>query len=471
MKRKWQLLISLIILCLVLSILFLSCNFSPRTQAIELDGAVFILLDTVRADHLSCYGYSRETSPNLSQLAKEGVLFEQTVSYSPWTLPSVANIFSSKQLTQDIFNQRLNQSVVESITKAGYATAAFTEGGYVSRHFGFDLGFSEYSEGKGKVHIQSSNSIDNEHAGGIEKTFQMAQKWLSDNRHKKFFLFIHTYEPHIPYTRRTFTKGLDPGKIKPNFFDEQLPLIRQGKMALSKPELQYLEALYDGGILESDRHVGSFMAFLEKIGLRDSTLVVVTSDHGEEFGEHYPANSADHGHSHHDNQLMVPLIIYNPCKTYPALKIPHQVRLMDVMPTVAELLNVPIEYTTNGKSLLPLMKREENTGRTAYGAVVKAGPKRSFLRHLGYKYIIVTGPEIKSNYAPPKPPPPPYQLYDLQTDPSEQVNIALAEQDITMQMQKILFNIFTNSEEDTFTIPDVLDDKLRDRLKSLGYLP
>ena len=155
---------------------------------------------------------------------------------------------------------------------------------------------------------------------GLKKTFQMAQKWLSDNKHKKFFLFIHTYEPHLPYTRRTFTEGLDPGKITSNFFNEQLPLIRQGKLALSKPELHYLEALYDGGILESDRHVGSFMAFLEKIGLRDSTLVVVTSDHGEEFGEHYPANIADHGHSHHDNQLMVPLIICNPSQNLPGTK-------------------------------------------------------------------------------------------------------------------------------------------------------
>ena len=135
MKRKWQFLITFILLLLVSSILFLRFTFFSRTPDTELTGAVFILLDTVRADHLSCYGYSRETSPNLSQLAQEGVLFEQTVSYSPWTLPSVANIFSSSQLTQDIFDERLKQSVVESISQSGYATAAFTEGGYLSRSF------------------------------------------------------------------------------------------------------------------------------------------------------------------------------------------------------------------------------------------------------------------------------------------------------------------------------------------------
>ena len=78
-------------------------------------------------------------------------------------------------------------------------------------HFGFDLGFSEYYEGKAKVQIELNNSLDGHYVGGIEKTFQMAKEWLSENRHKKFFLFIHTYEPHIPYTRRTFTEGLDPG--------------------------------------------------------------------------------------------------------------------------------------------------------------------------------------------------------------------------------------------------------------------
>ena len=471
MKRKWQFLIIVILPLLLISILFLRHKFFSGTQANELTGAVFILLDTVRADHLSCYGYSRETSPNLSQLAQEGVLFEQTISYSPWTLPSVANIFSSKQLTKDIFDKRLKQSVVESISQSGYATAAFTEGGYLSRYFGFDLGFSEYYEGKGKVGIQLNNSPDAHYVGGIEKTFQMAQEWLSENRHEKFFLFIHTYEPHSPYTRRTFTEGLDAGKIGRNFFNEQIFQVRQGKMILSKPDINYLEGLYDGGILESDRHVGSFMTFLEQIGVRDRTLVVVTSDHGEAFGEHYPANIADHGHSHHDNQLLVPLIISNPCQTYPVKTVPHQVRLMDVMPTVAELLNVPIEFTTNGKSLLPLMKDEEQAGRMAYGAIIKAGPKRIFLRHLGYKYIMVVGPATKNSYTPPKPPPPTHQLYDLQTDQSEQVNHAYTEKNIAGQMQKILFNVFTNAEGDNFTIPDVVDDKLRDRLKALGYLP
>ena len=131
----------------------------------------------------------------------------------------------------------------------------------------------------------------------------------------------------------------------------------------------------------------------------------------------------------------------------------------------------PFHITINGKSLLPMMEGKEHTGRMAYGAVVKAGPKRIFLRHLGYKYIMVVGPPTKNNYTPPKPPPPTHQLYDLHTDPSEQVNLASTEKQIAIQMQKILFTIFTSSEGDNFTIPDVIDDKLRDRLKALGYLP
>ena len=168
---------------------------------------------------------------------------------------------------------------------------------------------------------------------------------------------------------------------------------------------------------------------------------------------------------------MVPLIIYNPSQTYPVKTVSHQVRLMDVMPTVAELLNVPIAFTTNGKSLLPLMQDEEHAGRMAYGEIVKAGPERLFLRHLGYKYIMVVGPATKNSYTPPKPPPPTHQLYDLQTDQSEQVNLAITEKQIAVQMQKNLFNVFKNSDGDNFTLPDVIDEKLRDRLKALGYLP
>jgi arylsulfatase A-like enzyme len=466
MKRERTFLTAVVLIAVLVTLFFLIYKISSRRQASELSGAVLILLDTVRADHLSCYGYSRETSPNISQLAQEGVLFEQTVSFSPWTLPSVVNIFSSSRPTRHVFDKRLKQSVVESISNAGYASTAFTEGGYVSRHYGFDLGFLEYFEEEGKIQfINSEKPFNADFTGGIKKTFSMAKEWLTRHRDEKFFLFIHTYEPHAPYTRRTFTEGLEAGKAGMNFFN----LARNGKLSLNKQELKYLEALYDGGILESDRHVGSFMTFLEKIGLRDRTLVVVTSDHGEELGEHYYSNIADHGHSHHDNQVMVPLIIYNPCETYPVKRVSHQVRLMDVMPTIAEILNAPIDFTTTGVSLLPLMRSEEHAGRTAYGGEIKAGPKRIFLRYLGYKYIKVVGPP-SGRYSPPSPPPPIYQLYDLQVDQWEQTNLANTEPLIVNQMQKILSRILSSSERDDFTIPEVINDKLRERLKSLGYL-
>jgi arylsulfatase A-like enzyme len=431
----------------------------PRKQTLGLQGAVLILLDTVRADHLSCYGYSRETSPNLSRLSQEGVLFQQTVSYAPWTLPSVANILSGSRISEHVFNKTLKQSVVESISKAGYTTAAFTEGGYVSSRYGFDLGCLEHSEEEGAVQFVSSEKPrDPNFAGGIEKTFSMAKKWLTEHRDEKFFLFIHTYEPHIPYERRTGT----------NFTLETLLLLRNGKLSFNDQELEYLEALYDGGILESDRHVGAFLAFLKKVGLRDRTLVVVTSDHGEDLGDHYRSNCGDHGHSLHDNQLLVPLIIHNPCSTYSVKKVTHQIRLMDVMPTIAEILNAPIDFTTTGKSLLPLMHGEENAGRFANGGYNRAGPKRMFLRYLGYKYIKVVGPP-SGKYPPLKPLPPTHQLYDLKADLKEQINLAQTEPLIAREIQDNLARIL-GSKQDTFTIPEVINDTLRERLKSLGYL-
>ena len=116
MKIKW-LVLSAVIVLIMLALLSRRDKIFPRKQTVGLQGAVLILLDTVRADHLSCYGYSRETSPNLSRLAQEGVLFEQTVSYAPWTLPSVANILSGSQLSDRVFNKTLKQFRIRKIRK------------------------------------------------------------------------------------------------------------------------------------------------------------------------------------------------------------------------------------------------------------------------------------------------------------------------------------------------------------------
>ncbi len=440
----------------------------------ELQGAVLIVLDTLRADHLSCYGYERETAPALSKLAGEGVLFEKTVSFAPWTLPSVVNLFSGCPPTAEVFDQNnggLKLSFVESIRKAGFTTAAVTEGGLVSRFYGIDRGFSDYHEEEGQSDPRGTGSPrDPRPSGGIEKTFRLAREWIEKHRNEKFFLFIHTYEPHTPYDRRSFTHGMSPGRVGDVFTVDRIPQFNKECDAFNDAELRYLQALYDGGVLESDRHVASFLDCLEELGLKDRTLVVVTSDHGEELGEHYPGHSGSHGHSLRENQVRVPLIIRNPRESYPVKKVALQSRLMDVMPTIAEILGVTHEQAFKGASLLPMMRGEETTHRVAFGGATSNGPQRIFVRWLGYKYIKVVGPPPKGR-PPLMPTPSRVQLYDLQADPLEENNLAKAKPEIVRRMEEVFNSMMESDTVRNIDLnSDEMDDELRERLKSLGYI-
>lgn len=440
----------------------------------ELQGTVLILLDTLRADHLSCYGYERETTPVLSRLAEDGVLFERVVSFAPWTLPSVVNLLSGCPPTPEVFDQNnggLKRSFIESIREAGYSTAAVTEGGLVSSFYGMDRGFSDYHEEEGELDLKGSALPGKSGAGGgIENTFRLARKWLKEHKKEKFFLFIHTYEPHTPYTRRTFAGGMDPGRVGRIFTVDRIPQFNKECDAFNEEELRYLRALYDGGVLESDRHVGAFLDFLEEIGVRDRTLIVVTSDHGEELGEHYPGHSGSHGHSLRDDQVRVPLIIQNPLEPYRVKKVALQARLMDVLPTVAEILDIPDVPPSTGSSLVPMMRGEEKSHRAAYGGATSNGPQRIFVRWLGYKFIRIVGPPPKGR-PPLKPPPPKIQLYDLRTDPLEEINLAAREPEIVRRMQEVFDS---SKEREAGRVIDMnaeeMDDKLRERLRSLGYI-
>ncbi len=266
----------------------------------------------------------------------------------------------------------------------------------------------------------------------------------------------------------TFTEGLNPGKVGGPLTLERLPPIRAGELILDDIDVAYIEALYDGGVAESDRHVGEFVDYLEELGLRDKTLLVVTSDHGEELGAHYRAHTADHGHALLDEQVLVPLIIVNPCEKYAVKRIPHQVRLCDVMPTVADILDVPAAPGFEGASLLPLMRGEESKGRIADGGATKTGPPRIFLRWLDYKYIRCIS--VGGRDQPLTPLPPAVQLYNLRGDEGEMINLAREKPEILRRMQKTLDSVLSaGSRGEAFVLPDEIDETLRERLESLGY--
>ena len=435
----------------------------------ELQGAVLILLDTVRADHLSCYGYRRPTSPNIDALAQKGVMFKQVVSCSPWTLPSVAALLAG-EYPERVFTKQLSRSLVERFHQKNISTAAFTEGGYVSRVFGFNRGFHYYKEEEGTVQLlKPGKSRDPSPRGGIENTFSLARQWLLKHKDERFFLFIHTYEPHTPYTNHDFTSGMDPGTVGSVFNTSFMKSLRSRQQVLNDNEVEYIKALYDGDILNSDRHVGEFLSFLEDLRLSDRTLIVVTSDHGEELNDHYPAYTGTHWHSLRDPLLLVPLILYDPLHSYAARKVSAQVRLIDVMPTIAELLGVSIEKPIDGISLLPIMKGTNTEDRVALAGQTRSGPLRSAIRHLGFKYITTTGQGKSQGKLDPLPPP--HQLYDLSDDPGERENLVEKKPKLAEQMHQLLQDRDTNlPQQFEPEISQKSNPVLFERLKSLGYI-
>ena len=446
------------------------CGSRAERQPDELQGALVIVLDTLRADHLSCYGYERPTTPNIDALAARGVRFERVLSCAPWTKPSLFAILAGEYPSRVTgAGSKLTRSLVETLEHAGVRTAAVTEGGYFSRAFGMDLGFDDYVEEEGSVQILADGEAQDPNApGGIARTFRRAEQWLSELADERFFLVVHTYEPHSPYVNRDFAADLDRGRVGREVTIDLLNSVRRGQFELTDVEQDYITALYDGDILNSDRYVGRLLAHLAEIGLDNRTLVVVTSDHGEELADHYAAHIGGHGHSLRNSLLHVPLVIFDPLRDSGGTVVGTRVRTLDIMPTVLDLLDVPAGRATDGVSLVPMFSGAPAEELQAFAAWTRLGPLRACVTHGNYKYIATLAPS-RPEY-PMQGPPPPQQLYDLAADPHEQHNLVASKPDLArvlhesvLKMKDVVMQSDTGSAQGK-------DPALLERLRSLGYV-
>jgi arylsulfatase A-like enzyme len=460
------------------------CGDRPRPR-----NAVLVVLDTARADRLSLYGGPRPTTPVLERLAREGVVFEQAVTNATWTLPAVSGLLSGRYPSGAVFKRGLRVSLVEDLRAAGWATAAITEGGYVSRAYGIDRGFQTFREhAHGIVPVGSSTEADtpqDEHGPQdpqadlppiepgreIERTFEQAGQWLADHgRDGPFFLMVHTYEPHAPYLRNTFTAGMDRGGLPESFKVVTAAVIRSGAFTLSDAAIAYIQALYDGGLAEADRYLGQLLDTLDELGLADDTLIVVTSDHGEDLAERDPPWPGSHGYALYDELSLVPLILYDPTRRYPSNRIRTQVRTIDTMHTVLDLLGVPVPGKAGGRSLLPVMLGDEIVDRPAFMRLRRdpKGTRREMygLRAGGRKLIVeVKDPDTGLGGG--------LSFFDLVKDPRELDDRGLESSPRVARMRNQLRHI--RRAVDFEGLPDfraTLDapDSLSDQLRALGYV-
>jgi len=430
-----------------------------ETPREPLHGIVLIGFDTLRADGLSSYGNPRSTSPRLDALAGEGVLFENAVSNASWTLPGFVSILSGEHPSKRVFRGGLLRSGVERLRDAGYRTAAFTEGGYVSRQFDLDRGFETFWEETTSVLHDPGPEV------GVAKTFGRARDWLRAHAHEPFFLFVHTYEPHVPYQRLDLADGLDPGVLGGPYDRKQNGRVLSGELPVGEVERVWVRALYDGGVAAADRELGGLLAELKSLGVLDRTLVVATSDHGEQLGEHVPHQLGLHGQTLWDTVLHVPLVVRDPRREDAGRRIATQVRTVDIMPTILDLAGIPQRANPDGRSLVSVMDGAEGTDRPAFSELRerKNGRLRAATLRTGTHklHLNVDASEREG-----------LELYDLREDPGEEQNLARERPRLRARLHGELqdwIHEIGRRGEPSWGVRRTVGPELRRRLEALGY--
>ncbi len=382
---------------------------------------VLVVVDTLRADHLSLYGYPRETSARLDAWASSrGVVFEKVVAPAPWTLPSHVSLFSGLDAHRHGVNRNLPAPasltmMAELLRNAGYATLAVTGGGFVHPQYGFSQGFDSYWSFAVRMGFEQE----------INEEVARACSLLERYARRPFFLFLHTYEVHNPFRPRQpyfgrFSDHPDdviadgkqlPVSAEDGFLEHRCLVLKRDHepaVPIGDDELDLAVDLYDAGIAYADSMLARVLDRLEQLGIDGRTVVVVTSDHGEMLGEH-----GAFGHvSLYEENLLVPLIVVDPRRQVPR-RIPDQVRLIDVMPTALELLGVDAPRDIDGVSLVRALDGGP-VPAAAGTAVSYAGASNyglSVRERNRWKYIVRTVPWPVSG--------PVEWLHDLRVDPAE----------------------------------------------------
>jgi choline-sulfatase len=401
---------------------------------------LLITLDTTRADALSCYGHPVVKTPALDKLAAEGALFAQCTSCVPITLPSHASILTGTypfihgtRLNSRPFADEGNVTLSEILKQAGYVTGAEVSAFVLNAMWGIDQGFDTF--GDVGMRPTPGEAVRDEPAGwglvNSEPADRMCERaigWLEEHASAPFFLWVHFFDPHFPY---------EP----PEPFKSQY------------------ENPYLGEVAFMDQQVGRLLDRLKALGLEGKTLVAVVGDHGEAFTQH---REGTHSYFVYDSTLEVPLIFRCPGKIPAGRRIPAQVRTVDVVPTILDLLGMGPKPDAQGVSLLPLMSGSEaDLDLAAYGETMSPHLELGYaqlrcLRAGGWKYIHAPTPE----------------LYNLVDDPGESVNVAEQHPDIVAALRERLRELIAEPSSVASEGPteQPLDQVTVERLASLGYL-
>ena len=425
MVTKYHLVPLLIIVLTAGAAIWLSSK--PRQAAIR--NVVLISIDTCRADHLSCYGHSLPTTPNIDAIAHEGVMFTRAQSTNPITLPAHCSLLTGTDPTCHGVHLNQNRGLADSHTTLaeilqdhGYQTGAFIGAFPLHSRFGLDQGFDTYDDAFSR---QAGKFFFNER--NAQEVVTASNSWLEQHRENPFFLFLHTFDPHAPYA--------PPEPFASRFREDQ----------------------YAGEIAYTDFCVGQVIAKLKQLDLFDSTLIIITADHGESRGEH---DEATHLFFIYQSTVRIPLIIKAPgCAA--GRQVSDSVSLIDIVPTVLHSLGLSVPPQVQGVNLGGYLGDHVEPVEDRYLYSETLDPARfdccplRGLVHGKWHYIWSVKPE----------------LYDLDQDPGEKHNLAEDKPEKAKRLQSRLQEFLADQRrkggERHSLVPD--QETVR-KLQSLGYV-
>jgi arylsulfatase A-like enzyme/Flp pilus assembly protein TadD len=401
---------------------------NPRTAGLRRLNLVVVTIDTLRPDHLGCYGYSKIETPAVDGIARAGVLFENAVTQTPLTPPSHASIFTGLYPTahhvRDTGGFILSPSTTTLATilhGQGWDTAAFISSAVLKKLFGLNQGFAVYDDQMPRPGKGHEFTEDAERRAG--DTVDRAIRWLEGQAGKPYFLWVHVYDPHAPYN-------------PPAPFSQK-----------------YKDNLYDGEIAYTDHELGRLFDAVRQKAPAGQTLIAVLSDHGESLGEH---GEYSHGVFLYDSTLRIAFVLSGP--GIPAgLRVKQQARTIDFLPTILELMGGQAPATVQGASLMPFLAGKDaptavSYAETLYPKINMGWAELRAIRTNRWKYIRAPKPE----------------LYDLSQDAGEHDNVigshAAEVQKFEAQLKAV---IGTDGTETIATA--AMDERTLNQLKSLGY--
>lgn len=404
----------------------------PRRISIIRDARLNVLLitlDTTRADRLGVYGYAKARTPNLDAITRNGVMFSNAYCQVPLTLPSHCSIMTgTTPLAHGVHNNGTYVLGADKLTLAkvlkdkGYKTAAFVSSFSVDSRFGLDQGFDIYDDNYQEDSPFKALNAERK----AEQVLAAFTPWFDKLRDEPFFCWVHFFDPHLPYS--------PPSPYREEFKDRP----------------------YDGEIAYMDYIIGELLRKVKERNLLGRTLIVVAGDHGEAFDE---KGEAGHGIFLYEMTMRVPLIFYSENHLPPNFIVPARVRLIDILPTVLDMLNMPKPASAQGISLIPYIQKKKKNDLDSY--LETYYPKENY----GWSPLVgLIAGDMKYIRAPKE------ELYDLKADPNEAKNVFALDKKAAAKLKASLDGLIKETALPGASAKRTLTAEEQARLRSLGYV-